>query len=171
MNEFTLLIYLLSKKRSLDQIGATKKEILEALNVKDKNKSIYFQSLISDFSKYLEPLGLQIKFNPLNAHWFISFEYDITNYFSANPFEGKPRLAASLFYVLENCFKNNGIGRIQEIKKMRNKKGVLDDLKELEAKGYIKIEKDKGQIRLTPLISYQLDLNKLLLTLALDLKN
>ena len=171
MNEFTLLVYLLSKKTNLDEIGTTKKEILKALDVKDRNKSIYFQNLIIDFSKYLEPLGLKIRYNPLNAHWFISFEHEVSNFLSANPFEGKPRLAATLFYVIVNCFKNNSIGKVQEIKKMRNKIGILNDLRELEKKGYIKVQKDKGEVRLTPLIAYQLDLNELLLTLALDLKN
>ena len=54
---------------------------------------------------------------------------------------------------------------------MRNKKGILDDLRELEKRGYIIIQKDTGEVRLTSLIAYQLDINKLFLKLALKLKN
>ncbi|MFX1409106.1 MAG: hypothetical protein ACFFA6_02040 [Promethearchaeota archaeon] len=171
MNEFTLMMYLLSKKSNLYQIGATKKEILELINIKNKNKSIFFQNLIINLSNYLEPLGLQVRFNPLNSHWFISFDPDTSDLVSANPFEGKPRLAASLFYILINCLKNSGVGKIQEIKKMRNKKGIFEDLRELEKRGYIIIKKDIGEVNLTPLIAYQLDLSKLFLKLALKLKN
>ncbi|MFX1314761.1 MAG: hypothetical protein ACFE9T_02785 [Promethearchaeota archaeon] len=171
MNEFTLMMYLLSKKSNLYQIGATKKEILELINVKNKNKSVFFQSLIINLSNYLEPLGLQVRFNPLNSHWFISFDTDTSDLVSANPFEGKPRLAASLFYILINCLKNSGVGKIQEIKKIRNKKGIFEDLRELEKCGYIVIQKGLGEVRLTPLVAYQLDLNKLFLKLALKLKS
>ncbi|MFX0044023.1 MAG: hypothetical protein ACFE8L_14005 [Candidatus Hodarchaeota archaeon] len=171
MNEVTMLMYLLTRKSSASQMGATKKEILENLNLKTKNKSIYFQDLISNLSNYIEPLGLQVRFNPLNSHWFISFDTYTSDTISANPFEGKSRLAASLFYTLVTCLKNSGIGKVQQIKKLRNKKGILDDLRELEKLGYIILQKDTGEVRLTPLIAYQLDINKLLLKLALKLKN
>lgn len=171
LNEVTLLMYLLSRKSSVSQIGATKKEILENLNLKNKNKSIYFQDLITNLSNYIEPLGLQVRYNPLNSHWFISFDTDTSDIISANPFEGKSRLAASLFYTLVNCLKNSGVGKVEQIKKMRNKKGILDDLREIEKRGYIIIQKDTGEVRLTSLIAYQLDINKLFLKLALKLKN
>lgn len=168
MNEISILMHLLSKRISPNQIGATKKEILRALNVKNKNKSIHFYSLIVNLSNYLEPLGLQIKFNPLNSCWFVSFDTDISDIISANPLEGKSKLAASLFCTLAACLKTSGIGSISEIEKLRNKKNVLDDLKELERMGYIEIKKDSGSVQLTPLIGYQLDLEKLLLKLALN---
>lgn len=171
LNEVTLLMYLLSRKSTVSQIGATKKEILENLNLKNKNKSIYFQDLITNLSNYIEPLGLQVRYNPLNSHWFISFDIDTSDIISANPFEGKSRLAASLFHTLVNCLKNSGVGKVEQIKKMRNKKGILDDLRELEKRGYIIIQKDTGEVRLTSLIAYQLDINKLFLKLALKLKN
>lgn len=170
MNELTLLMYLLSRKSNESQIGATKNEIIENLNMNYKNKEIYFQDLITNLSDYIEPLGLQIRYNPLNSHWFISFDTHTSDIISANPFEGKSKLAASLFYTLVNCLKNSGVGKIEQIKKMRNKKGILNDLRELEKRGYITIQKDIGEVRLTPLIAYQLDLNKLFLKLALKLK-
>ena len=171
MNELTVLMNLLSKKTNLYQIGATKKEILNALNVKDKNKLIYFQNLISNLSNYLEPLGLQVKFNPLNSHWYLSFDSNTSEIISANLFDGKPRLAATLFFILVFCFKNSGIAKIQKIQELRKKKGILEDLKELEKMGLIIIEKKSKKIQLTSLIGYLLDLEKLFMKTALKLKS
>ena len=170
MNEISILMQLLSRKRSSYQIGATKKEILEILNVKNKNKSIYFQYLITGLSDYLVPLGLQVKFNSLNSHWYLNYDNEITEVISANPFEGKPSLAATLLCVLTSCLKNSGTSSIQEIKKLRNKKLIIEDLKELEKEGYLVIGKPTNQVQLTPLIGYKLDLHKLLVKLSLKLK-
>ena len=172
MNEMSILMHLLSNKGEYNQIGATKKEILQALSISpsNKNESIYFERLITFLSRYLEPLGLQIKFNPIDDNWFISYENEISDMISANPFDGKPRLAASLFCTLVCCLKNSGIGKIHEIQELRKKKHLLEDLKELEGSGYIEIDDGMMQVRLTPLIGYQLDLEKLFINLALKLK-
>lgn len=151
-------------------MGATKKEILQALNIKNRNKTVYFQHLITNLSNYIEPLGLQIRYNSIDSHWFISYDYEISDAISANPFEGKPKLAASLFCTLVSCLQNSGIGKIAEIKKLRNKKNAIEDLKELEKMGYIVIDNDSNQVQLTSLIGYQLDLEKLFVKLALKLK-
>jgi len=170
MNDFTILMHLLSKKANEFQIGATKEEIIKTLNINGKNESVFFHNLIVQLSNYLEPLGLQIRFNPLSSRWHIAFEMATSDLIFANPFEGKPRLAATLFYVLICCLRNMGIGKIHDIEKLRNKKTVFDDLKELRKRGYIEIDNDLGQVKMTPLIGYQLDLNKLFIKLALKLK-
>jgi len=171
LNEISILMHMLSNKNNLYQIGATKREILHTLNVKNKNKSGYFQNLITNLSKYIEPLGLQIRYNPINSHWFISYDSDISDLISANPFDNKPRLAATLFCTLVICLKNpEGISPITEIEKIRKKKNILEDLKELEQKGYLELDKDINSVKLTPLIGYQLDLEKLFVKLALKIK-
>jgi len=170
MNEISILMHLLSRKKNIYQIGATKKEILDVLNIKNKNKSIYFQNLITGLSNYLEPLGLQVKFNSLNSHWFINYENYVIELVSTNPFEGKPSLAATLLCTLTCCLKNSGISSIQEIRKLRSKKDIMDDIKTLEKKGYLVIDKEINQVQLTPLIGYKLDLHKLLVKLSLKLK-
>jgi len=171
MNEISILMHLLSRKKNLYQIGATKKEILDVLNVKTKNKSIYFQNLITGLSNYLEPLGLQVKFNSLNSHWFINYENDVIELVSTNPFEGKPSLAATLLCTLTCCLKNSGTSSIQEIRKLRSKKDIMDDIKTLEKDGYLAIDKTTNQVQLTPLIGYKLDLHKLLVKLSLKLND
>ena len=163
-------MHMLSKKSDLYHLGATKVEILNALNIKNRNKAFHFQNLLINLANYIEPLGLQINFNPLDTHWFISYESDVSDLIRANPFEDKPRLAASLFCALVCCLKNSGRGKIHEIEELRNKKSVLEDLKELEKRGYLEIAKDEGQVRITPLIGYQLDLQKLFIKLSLKLK-
>ena len=170
MNEISILMHLLSKKEDLYQIGATKKQILQALNLTIKNKTIYFQKLITELSRIIEPLGLQIRFNPLDSHWFIIFEPEISDLIKSNPFGNKPSLAATLFCILACCLKNSGYATVQEIQKLRKKKTVLDDIRELEKKGYVNYNKNQDHVSLTPLIGYQLDMEKLFIKLSLKLK-
>jgi hypothetical protein len=161
---------MLSRKKSSFEIGATKKEILKSLNVKNKNKSVYFQDLLTGLSKYLEPMGLQINYNALNSHWFITYDSELTELISANPFEGRPSLSASLLCVLTSCLKNSGHTSFQEIRMLRNKKNIKEDIKLLEKEGFLEIDKQTANIRLTPLIGYKLDMQKLFIKLALKLK-
>jgi len=170
MNELSILMHLLSKKVKLYQMGATEEEILDALNIKNKNRSFYFLTLLTNLSNHVEQLGLQVRYNPLDHHWFLSFDTDVSDVISANPFEDKPKLAATLFCTLVCCFNNSGIGKIHDIRDLRQKKLVLEDLRELEKLGYLNIDKLQGQVSLTPLIGYTLDLDALFLKIALKLK-
>ena len=170
MNEISILMHILSSKNNRFQLGATKSEVLKELNITNKNKTVYFQNIISNLSNYLEPLGLQIKFNPIDSHWFISYESDISNLVSANPFEGKPKLAATLFCTLISCLQNSGEGIIHDIEQLRKKKHVIQDLKDLEKRGFLEINTELGRVYLTPLIGYQIDFEKLFITLSLKLK-
>jgi hypothetical protein len=163
-------MHLLSNKDGIYQIGKTEEEILQVLSIKDKNRTLHFQNLINNLSNYIEPLGLELRYNPIDSHWFISHEPEISDIISANPFEGRPRLAATLFCTLVCCLQNSGIGKIQDIKKLRNKKNVMEDLNELENMGYIEIKKDSMDIILTPLIGYQLNMEQLFIKMALKLK-
>ncbi|MFW9828805.1 MAG: hypothetical protein ACFFEY_14535 [Candidatus Thorarchaeota archaeon] len=170
MNDLTILMHLLSKKSSKFEIGATQEEILNVLNFKGKNKMIYFQNLIRNLANYLEILGLQVRFNPLNSYWYIAFDHEIPELVSANPFQGNPRLAATLYCTLINCFNTSGETTVQKIKEIRKKKGILEDIKELEKMGFLIYKQKPNKISLTPLIGYLLDLEKLFLKIALKLK-
>ena len=63
-----------------------------------------------------------------------------------------------------------GVAKIQRIKELRKKKRIIDDLKDLEKEGYLELDENLGIVKLTPLIGYQLDINKLIIKLALKLK-
>ena len=172
MNEMSIVMHMLSKKEEDHRVGATEDEILQALSFssKHKNAHIYFHDLVNNIAKYIEPLGLQIHFNPLDNNWFITYESEVSNLINANPFAGKPKLAATLFCTLICSLKNSGIGKIHQIQELRKKKSVIEDLRDLEKLGYLNLDENLLQARLTPLIGYQLDLNKLLIKLALKLK-
>ncbi|MEJ2248260.1 MAG: hypothetical protein P8Y70_05115 [Candidatus Lokiarchaeota archaeon] len=170
MNELSTLMFLLSKKINKFQKGATMEEISSIFNWTPKITSMQFHNLITNLSNYIDPLGLQISYNSLDSHWFISHQEDLEEIISANPFNNKPRLAATLFVVLTVCLKSLGKGKISEIQNLRNKKGIMKDLKELEDFGYLIIEADNNIVQLTPLIGYQLDLEKLLVNLSLKIK-
>jgi len=171
MNEITILMHLLSKKIDSFQMGATQEEIFKTLNIYGKNESAYFQNLIRHLSNFIEPLGLQIRFNPMSSRWYIAFEMDTSDLVSANPFEDKPRLAATLFCTIICCLKSKGTANIQLVKDIRKKKHVLADLKELKEMGYLDLNENLNRVKLTPLIGYHLDLNNLFNKLSLKLKN
>ena len=54
---------------------------------------------------------------------------------------------------------------------IRKKKGVIEDIKELQKMGFVLFEKNLNKVSLTPLIGYLLDLEKLFLRIALKMKN
>ncbi|MHA2391632.1 MAG: hypothetical protein ACXAEX_06655 [Promethearchaeota archaeon] len=170
MNEITVLMHLLTRKINNFHFGATKDEIIKSLNFSGKNETVYFQKLITQLSRYIEPLGLQIRFNPLSSHWYITFDIFSSDFISANPFEDKPRLAATLFCTLICCLKSLGSAKIQDIKVLRKKKHVIEDLKELMKMGYLELDEKLEKVNLTPLIGYHLDINKLFINLILKLK-
>lgn len=171
MNEFSILMHLLTKKNTIQNLGASKKEIIETLNYDNKNKGILFTETIINLANYIKPIGLHIRYNPIDSHWFISHETDISDLLKINPFEGRPKLAATLFCVIICCLKHSGSSKIAEIKKIRDKKDISDDLKELEQMGYLIINKEQSKIELTPLIGYQLNLEKLLIKVSLKSKD
>lgn len=171
MNELSVLMHLLSRRVNKYQFGATEEEICKILNISGTQQTSLFNELIINLSHYIEILGLNINYNPIDTHWFISYEPEISDIVKANPFEDKPRLAASLFTVLVSCMANLGSSTVSEISKLRRKKGIASDLRELENQGYINLNKDSGEITLTPLIGYELDINKLLTNLALKIKD
>jgi len=170
MNEISILMHLLGRKKDNFTIGATKIEILDKLNLKTKNKNIYFQRIITGLSHYLEPIGLLVKFNPLNDHWYLIYESEISDLISAQPFEGRPSLAATLLCVIICGIKSSGVAKFEDIKKLRKKKDVSQDLKDLAKCGYLTLNKGSSEIMLTPLIGYQLDIYKLFMKIALKTK-
>jgi len=170
MNEMSLLMFLLSQKGDKYQKGATLEEIKNKFGWTPKTSSIKFHTLITNLSHYIEPLGLQISYNPLDSHWFITHQNELEEMISANPFENKPRLAATLFVVLTICLQNLGRGKINDVQKLRNKKGIERDLKDLEEFGYLTIDDERVEVQLTQIIGYQLDLEKVLMNLSLRIK-
>lgn len=170
MNELSIVMHLLSRRVNKYQIGANEEEICKVLGASGKYQTILFNQILVQLSHYIEILGLIIRYNPIDNHWYIVHESGITDIIKANPFEDKPRLAASLFTVIISCFSNFGRTTISEITKLRKKKSLLTDLQELEQIGYILVDKNTAEITLTPLLGYELDINQLLTNVALKIR-
>lgn len=174
INQLSLLMHLLSKEdKDTNKIGASKKEVLEYLNIPSQNANTVFQELLTHLAEYLQPIGLEIRFNPINEYWYLSYEESISDLIKANPFSDKPRLPATLFCILTVAMTHSGEIRVKDVKELRKKKGIHRDLGDLEDLGYISLDTDKKGIeviKLTSLIGYQLDLEKLSLNLALHTK-
>lgn len=170
MNELSIVMHLLSRRVNKYQIGATEEEICKILDIMGKYQTSLFNQILVHLSHYIEILGLNICYNPIDNHWYIAHESGISDIVKANPFEDKPRLAASLFIVIISCFSNFGRTTISEITKLRKKKSLLTDLQELEQIGYILVDKNTAEISLTPLIGYELDINRLLTNVALKIR-
>ena len=170
MNEISILMHLLGNRQENYKIGATREEILDKLNLKNRNKNIYFHRLITELSDYLKPIGLLVQFNPLNEHWYLMYESDISNLISANPFGGKPRLAATLLSIIVLGMRSSGNIKVEQVRELRNIKDILQDLKDLAKLGYITINKESNEVKLTPLVGYHLDLYNLFIKIALKVK-
>jgi hypothetical protein len=170
MNELSIVMHLLSRRVNKYQIGASEEEICNMLDISGRYQATLFHQILVRLSHYIEILGLNIRYNPINNHWYIAHESGISDIIKANPFEDKPRLAASLFIVIISCFSNFGKTTISEIAKLRKKKSILTDLQELEQIGYILLDKNNAEISLTPLIGYELDINHLLTNVALKIR-
>ena len=78
MNEISILMYMLSKRTGLHKFGATQIEIFDRLNLKGKLQYEYFNKLINNLANYIEHLGFQIRYNPLDSHWYISYKPEIS---------------------------------------------------------------------------------------------
>ena len=160
MNEAELMIYVLSQKKDNITVGATEEELLKKLAFTDRNRKQKLLVLIDELSKNIYHLGLRIKYNPANQHWFIGFkDNSISSMLDANNNNLPTKLAATLFTILILSINSKSKIQISEIKKIRKKKDIRTDLEELEEKGYIKI--NSNAVNLTPKIFYFVDIDEL----------
>ncbi|HMF31197.1 MAG TPA: hypothetical protein VKK79_07275 [Candidatus Lokiarchaeia archaeon] len=154
-NEFSVLMYLLTRASNTEK-GASEGEILDALHMPEKLGKAELQKKLEAFDTYLQPLGMHVRSNPLDDHWFVAFRDEITDLADINPFGGKPRLAATLLATIICAFKFGKQIPVEAIHEIRQKKSVEQDLKELQRLHYLELTGSTAS--LTPLIGYQLDL-------------
>ncbi len=136
--------------------GAPAEEILKVLHWPEKLGRAELQKKLTEFDTYLQPLGLEVRVNPLNDFWFVAFRQEASEFAAQNPFGGKPRLPATLLSTIICMVKYGNQVPISAVREMRKKESVMEDLKQLENLGYVAITGDK--VTLTPLIGYQVDL-------------
>ncbi len=164
MNEYTILMHLLTRTKQgisndkLDIIGASVEELCDNLHFTGKFAKIQLHELMDQFSKAISIFNLQLKQNPFNFRWYLTQSSEIEEIFNSNPFNGKPRIAATLCTVLSLCLTNSGKIDINSVKKIRNKKDIIKDLHELEKSNFIIMEKKSNQISINPNLGYYLDI-------------
>jgi len=164
MNEYSILIHLLTQKRensslkNTEILGATQKEICKKLKFTGKSASIRFYSLLEEVSKNLRAFGLHIQKNPLNNHWFITQDSEIQEFSQANPFHDKPKLAATLCAVLAVSLTQASSVSVDQVKEVRKKKNLMNDLKALEKMKFIILS--ENQILIHPNIGYFLNIDQ-----------
>ena len=155
LNEFTALMIMLTRSNE-GLRGAPAEDILRTLHWPEKLGRAELQKKLMEFDTYVKPLGLQVRVNPLNDHWFVAFHQEMAEFSNQNPFGGNPRLPPTLLATIICMVKYGNRVPISSIQEIRKKQTVLDDLKQLERLGYIEIAQEF--VTITPLIGYQLDL-------------
>jgi hypothetical protein len=170
MNEISILLQLLSRIQKDHQIGASEDEMLNILNYPGKNAKYYLNKLLVNLNSYIEPIGLQVKYNPINNHWFISSDSDISEKFASNPLEHRPGILTTLFCIVTCAMSNSGTCKLSDLMNLRKKKTIIEDLTILKEEKYIVMDDDAHEIELTPLLGYELDLNQLIQNIALKLE-
>ena len=161
MNAAEYLIYLLTYRKDEFTIGMNEKELLYRLSLTDKNAKFKLLNLLEELNANLSIMGLNVKFNPANDHWFISFKdklpilsKDYSDYGLSHS------LAATLLCILILSISKGGSIPLKEVSSIRKKKNIHDDIESLEKSGYI-LNK-KGNLTLTPRIFYYIDVESII---------
>ncbi|MHA1765910.1 MAG: hypothetical protein DRO88_06935 [Promethearchaeia archaeon] len=168
MNEFTILMHLLSQTKqspssnSFEILGASEEELCDYLNYTGKLAKIKLHELMDQFSKSIAIFNLELKQNPFNFRWYLSQSSETEEFFNSNPFSGKPRIAATLCTILSLCLVNSGKTNIDSIQKLRNKKDIRDDIKELEKLKFVNVQKKGNQVSINPYLGYFMDIEAFL---------
>jgi len=160
MNEAQLLMYLLSRKKNESVIGATKDEMCSKLGLTGRNGDYKFWNLLREFNQSLFTMGLTIKHNPVNNHWFVGFQEKMDSRFAGTMPTLTPRLAATLFTILLLYLGKTSKITSAKVTELREKQDISRDLGDLEQLGYI--TSDKDVIVLTPKVFYFIDVNELI---------
>ena len=160
MNEAELLIYLLTRIQDNITIGTNEHVLLKILALTDKNAKSKLLNLLQELNTNLSVLGLVVKFNPANEHWFIGFKDEIPKISNKILDTGlSSSSAATLLSILILSISDGTPITYNEVRKFRKKKAIKDDILKLESKGFIKTS--KGNLVLTPKIFYHIDLEKI----------
>lgn len=161
MNEYSILFHLLSRQKSDSSspttliVGASGDEIKENLGMGGKYSHHRFLSLLEQFSQNIQPFGLILRQNPFNHLWYLTQKQDVQNFFHTNPFQNKPRLAATFATILSLCLINSGSTDLSTIQKMRKKKDIQTDIDELVH--LLLINQSGNQIKLHENVGYYMD--------------
>lgn len=161
MNEYEILTAMLT--RSTEQTrGATERELEKALKLSSRASKVKLASLLAQYAEYVAVLGLELRYNPLDRHWFLSQRADLANLLELDPFSGKTRLGATLLALVTLAFAQGNPVDLESLRQVRKKAALTRDLDELEGMGFVRMDSGRKRVTLTPKVGYFCDLRELL---------
>ncbi|MGQ4912353.1 MAG: hypothetical protein ACP6KW_09315 [Candidatus Thorarchaeota archaeon] len=155
MNEYAILVRLLT--RGGNPIGASVEDMLDALGLpEDIGRHTLFRRL-GELSRELAPLGLEIKHNPVYGVFHVDTIKSPGIPDSGNSLPD--RLAATLLIVLTLAYQEGGWVSLERVQEFRRKslRGVVTDLRELEAGDYVELDQSGKRVRLGPKAIFEVD--------------
>ena len=135
LNELNLLFVSLLGTRK--KPGKNSDELLRILQCDEEKLNF----LIGILDSKLDELGLKIRLNPLSRKWFISINSELSQLMNDSILSTSA--AATLYIILKYIIERNQAPSIEELKNLRKKKSVKDDIEELEENGLIENKDDK----------------------------
>ncbi len=155
MNEYAILMKLLT--RSGDPIGAGVDDMLDALGLpEDIGREILFRRL-GELHNRLEPVGLTIKHNPVSGVFYVDTSFQTKMKQEESPLPDK--LAATLLIVITLAYQEGGWVSYERIREFRKKsmRGVMEDLRDLQTRGYVELDKITKRVRLGLRVPFEID--------------
>ncbi|MCF2136834.1 MAG: hypothetical protein K9W43_06270 [Candidatus Thorarchaeota archaeon] len=155
LNEYSVLMNLLT--RTGKPIGADVEDMLDALGYPElEGRAVLFGRLAA-LHNLLEPLGLSIKFNPIDRVFYIDVQptkdMDIAQ-------EVLPdRLAATLLAVMTLAYQKGGWVSVKQVQGIRKKslRSIREDLRDLAKSGYIEFDRNSGDVRPGVRVPFEID--------------
>jgi hypothetical protein len=154
-NEYWVILRLVTRSGSI--IGAGVDDMLDALGLpEDVGRHHLFQRL-SELEKQLSPLGLAIRYNPINNVFYLDTKGIADS--SSEETQLPDRLAATLLTVVTLAYREGGWVPLDQIRDLRRKtsRSVLEDLRELSRQQYVEIDATKKRVRPGPRVPFELD--------------
>lgn len=131
--------------------------MLDALSLpEDIGRETLFRRL-GELHGRLEPVGLTIKHNPVSSVFYVdtSLQTKMKQEESLLP----DKLAATLLIVITLAYQEGGWVSYDRIREFRKKsmRGVMEDLRELQAQGYVELDKVAKRARLGLRVPFEID--------------
>ncbi len=131
--------------------------MLDALSLpEDIGRETLFRRL-GELHGRLEPVGLTIKHHPVSSVVYVDTSLQTKMKQEASLLPDK--LAATLLIVITLAYQEGGWVSYDRIREFRKKsmRGVMEDLRELQAQGYVELDKVAKRARLGLRVPFEID--------------
>ncbi|MHA1246971.1 MAG: hypothetical protein ACTSPE_06560 [Candidatus Thorarchaeota archaeon] len=154
LNEYSVMVQLMTRRGR--PMGAAIDDLLNALGYPESaGRGVLFHKMAA-LHKLLRPLGLALRYNPVDAVFYI----DVTGP-ETLPSRGilSDRLAATLLVVITLSCQEGGWVPIKRVRSLRRKtlRGLMTDLRELESMGYVEFDQSGKSVRPGVRVPFEID--------------